>query len=79
MMPRTKASLLLCTVGLVPHHDTLNPHDAQMIIQDKAAIINMIKPWTSVLFDVFDDYITKVMEHICEHFTSDVIWHGFDS
>jgi len=51
-----------------PHK--VNPQDAQMIIVNGAAIINIIKPGTSVSFD---DYVTKVMEYIRKQFNGEVL------
>ena len=44
----TKVDLLVCVSHLVPHHDTVKPHEAHMVILDGAAIVNMIKPRTPV-------------------------------
>ena len=54
----TEADLLVCVSELVPHHDTVKPHEAHMVILDGAAIVNMIKPRTPVSFD---GYVTQVM------------------
>ena len=70
MRSGTKANLLECVQNLVPDHDTVKPHDAQMIILDGAAIINMIKPGTS---ESFNDYATKVMEYIHKQFSGKVL------
>ena len=66
----TKADLLACVEELVPHHETVNPLDAQMIILDGAAIVNMIKPGTS---ESFDDYILKIIEYIRKQFRGAVL------
>ena len=50
MRSGTRANLLECVQNLVPDHDTVKPHDAQMIILDGAAIINMIKPLSHSMF-----------------------------
>ena len=49
----TKSDLLVCVSELVPHHDTVKPYEAHMVILDLdgAAVVNMIKPRTPVSFD----------------------------
>ena len=66
----TKSDLLVCIDDLVPNHDTVIPREAQMVILDGAAIINMIKPGTA---ESFNDYIMKIMEYIRGQFTGDVV------
>ena len=61
----TNADLLVCVSELVPHHDTVNPHESHMVILDRAAIDNMIKPRT------FDGYVTEVMEYGRKQFCGD--------
>ncbi len=65
----TKADILVCVSELVSHHDTVKPHEAHMVILDDAAIVNTIKPRTSVSFD---GYITQVMEYVRKQFRGDV-------
>ena len=47
----TNADLMVCVSELVPHHDTVMPHEAHMVILDGAVIVNMIKPRTPVSCD----------------------------
>ena len=65
----TKANLLVCVSDMVPHHDTVKPHEAHMFILDGAAIVNMITPRTPVSFY---GYVTQVMEYIRKQFRGDV-------
>ena len=68
----TKADLLVCVSELVPvlpHHETVMPQEAHMVILDGAAIVNMIKPRTPVSFD---GYVTQVMEYARKQFHGDV-------
>ena len=65
----TKSELLVCVYELVPHHDTVKPHEAHMVILDGAAVVNMIKPQTPVSFD---GYFTQVMEYVGKQFRGDV-------
>ena len=66
---RSKADLLVRVSELVPHHDTVKPHEAHMVILDGSAIVNMIKPRRPVSFD---GYIMQVMEYVCKQFHGDV-------
>ena len=61
-MSGTKSDLLVCVSELVPHHDTVKPYEAHMVILDLdgAAVVNMIKPRTPVSFD---GYVTQVMPY----------------
>ncbi len=60
---------MVCVSELVPHHDTVKPHEAHMVILDGAAIVNMIKPRRPVSFD---GYVTQVMEYVRKQFRGDV-------
>ena len=60
---------MVCVSELVPHHDTVKPHEAHMVILDGAVIVNTIKPRTPVSFD---GYCTQVMEYVRKQFRSDV-------
>ena len=44
--------------GRLPHHNTVKPPEAHMVILDGAAVVNMIKPRTPVSFD---GYVTHDM------------------
>ena len=45
----SKADLLVCVSELVPHHDTVKPHEAYMVILDGAAIVKHDKATKSHL------------------------------
>ncbi len=57
-----------CVSERVPHHATVKPHDAHMVILDGAAIVNMIKPRTPVSFD---GYIMQAIEYVRKQFRGD--------
>lgn len=64
MRSGTKADLLTCVEDVVTTQYTVLPQEAQMIILDGAAIINMIKP----VSDTFNAYVSKIMEYIRAQF-----------
>ena len=65
-----KSDLLPCLEDLVPNHDIANyQHDADTVILDGAAIVNMIKPGTCV---TFDEYIALIMQYIRNQFKGSV-------
>ena len=65
----TNADLLVCVSELVPHHDTVKPHEANMVILDGDAVVNMIIPRTPISFD---GYVRQVMEYVRKQFRGDV-------
>lgn len=66
----TKSDLLPCLEDLVPHHDSASSqHEADIVILDGPAIMNMIKPGTC---GTFDDYVALIMEYIRHQFQGSV-------